>query len=61
MEMRLVFGAVGVSRELYGYTDAYWAGCVETRRSTGGYVFMLNGGAVRWMSKKQDSVANNSC
>eukprot|EP00171_Calliarthron_tuberculosum_P000752 IDg752t1 len=29
-----------------GYSDSDWGGCLETRKSTSGYVFMLAGGAV---------------
>ena len=38
---------------LEGYSDADWAGDVETRRSTSGYAFMMNGGCISWISKKQ--------
>eukprot|EP00253_Pinus_taeda_P008263 PITA_08263 len=34
-----------------------WAGDLDQRRSTSGYVFNLFGGAVNWMSKKQFLVA----
>ncbi|GMF35227.1 unnamed protein product [Phytophthora lilii] len=42
---------------LQGYSDADWAGDVETRRSTSGYAFMMNGGCISWRSKKQRTVA----
>jgi hypothetical protein len=42
---------------IQGYVDADWAGDVDTRRSTSGYVFMMNGGAISWMSKRQSVVA----
>lgn len=42
---------------LYGYTDADYAGCIDTRKSTSGFVFMLNGGAITWLSQKQRVVA----
>jgi hypothetical protein len=47
-------------RALHGYSDADWAGDHDSRRSTSGYVFMLNGGCVSWRSKKQRSVALSS-
>ena len=40
-----------------GYTDADYAGDVDTRRSTTGFVFILFGGAVSWSSKRQATVA----
>ena len=46
---------------LVGYCDADWGGCLDTRRSTTGYVFLLGGGAVSWSSKRQQSVALSSC
>ena len=42
---------------LTGYSDADWAGDVNTRRSTTGYVVMLNNGAVAWRSQRQPTVA----
>lgn len=43
--------------KLTGYCDADYAGDLDTRRSTTGYVFMINGGAVTWQSKLQPTVA----
>ena len=40
-----------------GYTDADYAGDVDTRRSRTGFVFILFGGAVSWSSKRQATVA----
>ncbi|KAF1318371.1 Integrase catalytic core protein, partial [Globisporangium splendens] len=43
--------------ELIGYSDANWAGDIDTRRSTSGHAFVLNGGCISWRSKKQRTVA----
>src|SRR5881275_1429348 len=42
---------------LVGFLDADWAGNLDTRRSTTGYVVMLNNGAVAWRSQYQAMVA----
>ena len=42
---------------LHGYCDADYAGDTDTRRSTTGYVYILNGGAICWSSKRQQTVA----
>ena len=47
-------------RELIGFADANWAGDVNTRRSTIGYVFFLNSGVISWNSKRQPTVATSS-
>ena len=43
--------------DIHGFVDADWAGDMDQRRSTSGYVFNLFGGIVSWMSKKQFVVA----
>lgn len=47
----------GGDLEFIGYSDADYAGDVETRRSTSGYVFMFGGGVISWGSERQKSVA----
>jgi hypothetical protein len=42
---------------LVAYTDAYWAGCVDDRRSTSGSTFYLGECQVSWISKKQSSIS----
>lgn len=44
----------------YAFCDADWAGDIDKRRSTFGYVFMMNGGPVTWTSKLQKSTAGSS-
>eukprot|EP00253_Pinus_taeda_P034517 PITA_34517 len=43
--------------DIHGFVDADRAGDLDQRRSTSGYVFILFGGAVNWMSNKQSVVA----
>ena len=42
--------------EVTGYSDSDYAGCIDSRKSTSGYIFMLAGGAVSWNSKKQSLI-----
>ncbi len=44
-----------------GFSDADWAGCRNSRKSTSGFVFLVSGGAVSWRSKKQTCVATSTC
>ena len=46
--------------EVIGYSDSDHAGCMDSRKSTSGYVFMLAGGAVSWRSAKQTLVATST-
>lgn len=41
--------------EIVGYTDPDLVGCVDDRKSTSGYIFMLVGGAISSKSKKENS------
>ncbi len=51
----LTFG--GSSETLMGYCDADYAGDLDSRRSTTGYVFLMFGGALNWSSRLQPMVA----
>ncbi len=42
------------------YSDSDWAGDHATKKSTSGFIFMLNGGPVSWCSKSQATVALSS-
>ena len=46
---------------LHAYVDADWAGCLDTRRSTTGYVVKLSGSPVSWSSRRQRTVAMSTC
>jgi len=43
--------------EVIGYLDADFAGCVDTKKSTSGYIFTLAGGTISWKSSKQTVTA----
>ena len=45
--------------EVVGYSDADFAGCVDTKKSTSGYIFTLAGGAISWKSSKQTVTASS--
>ena len=42
---------------LIGYADSDWASDLDNRHSTTGNVFIMSGGAVSWISRKQATVA----
>ena len=53
-------GEQGGDLVIKGYSDSDWAGDYATRKSTSGFIFMLNGGPVSWCSKRQATVALSS-
>jgi hypothetical protein len=46
-----------IDLSLIAYTYAYWAGCIDDRRSTSGAMFYLGECLVSWLSKKQSSIS----
>ncbi|GJY18104.1 ribonuclease H-like domain-containing protein [Tanacetum coccineum] len=69
MESKLGFDGVSISdstlyRSLAGslvaYTDADWAGCPTTRRSTSGYCVFLRDNLLSWSAKRQHTLSRSS-
>ena len=46
--------------DMVGYSDADFAGCVNSRKSTYGYIFIMAGGAVSWRSVKQTLIVTST-
>jgi len=42
------------------YLDSYFVGCVDSRKSTSGYIFMMVGVAILWKSVKQTLTATST-
>jgi hypothetical protein len=56
-DLCLEFDAAAAEHLVLGYADADWGGCLETRRSTTGYLFKTYGGIIGWKSKRQSTMA----
>ncbi len=58
-KMKLRYDQKG--EKLVGYSDASYAEDKRDRKSTSGYTFVANGGAISWKSNKQPTVTLSSC
>ncbi|RVW29453.1 Retrovirus-related Pol polyprotein from transposon RE1 [Vitis vinifera] len=57
----LTFRPSNIPSALVAYSDADWAGCPDTHRSTSGYYIYLGNNLVSWSAKKQPTVSRSSC
>jgi len=57
LEYKLQYSGGSGSAAFTTYTDAAHGDCIDSGRSTGGYVTMMAGGAIGWGSKLQSIVA----
>jgi hypothetical protein len=48
------------SLDLIAYSDADWAGCPDTRKSTSGFCVFLGDNLISWSSKCQPTVSRSS-
>ncbi|XP_031111850.1 secreted RxLR effector protein 161-like [Ipomoea triloba] len=46
--------------DVIGYSDSDFAGCVDSRKSTSGYIFIMASGAISWRSVKQTLIATST-
>ena len=63
MSIQLYYGIMYAStenKELIGYTDSDFAGSLDDRKCTSGYVFHLGSRVIAWASKKQPIVTLSS-
>ncbi|GKD89487.1 ribonuclease H-like domain-containing protein [Tanacetum coccineum] len=66
--LRYLRGTTDLGLELFrsttsqfiAYSDADWAGCLATRRSTSGYYVFLCDNLLTWSSKRQDTLSRSS-
>ncbi|RVW79242.1 Retrovirus-related Pol polyprotein from transposon TNT 1-94 [Vitis vinifera] len=52
--------SVGILGRYQSNPDSDFAGCVDSRESTSGYIFILAGGAISWRSVKQTMTATST-
>jgi histone deacetylase 1/2 len=51
---------VSNSRVVSAFSDADWAGCIDDRRSTGGFAVFFGNNLISWAARKQPTVSRSS-
>ncbi|KAL3699066.1 hypothetical protein R1sor_017088 [Riccia sorocarpa] len=59
-DYRLCFRPDGKTNIIHGFCDADYAADLDTRRSRSGYIFILNGSPIAWLSQQQGCVATST-
>ena len=59
-DLGLTYAPNSDSGELVGYSDSSYGDCLDTRKSTSGYIFMLHNGPISWTTKRQSVVTTSS-
>ena len=57
MELRFDGTEISMDLDFHGYSNAGWSQDPDNSRSTSGFLFMSNHGAISWSSKQQSMVA----
>ncbi|KAJ8715602.1 hypothetical protein PYW07_010084 [Mythimna separata] len=57
MDCKLTFNQNKEEKRAFGYCDSDWASDINCRRSCSGYIFLFQGAAISWCSKRQSTVA----
>jgi len=62
-DLKLVYGTPDIELmvlEPYGHSDSDWGGCIDDRKSTGVYKFLLLGAAISWKVKLSQTACLSS-
>ena len=59
IDLKITYSASGLLTPV-GYADADLGGCLDTGRSTSGYVFIACGGPICWSSKRQQRISTST-
>ena len=60
MSLKYKRSPTSVPWSIVAFSDSDYASCRDTYRSVSGFAFMLDGCAISWLSKKQQSVASST-